>query len=88
MLYGGKIVVLCGRTKPDQSIIAQHAVLWLPSSGEFIDADGRLSAKESVKRFEKNELALITNIRPIRENDLPDTQRDLELAKKIVKLLK
>jgi hypothetical protein len=40
-----------------------------------------------IKRFEKNERVEISGTRPLRDGDLPDAPRDLELSNKIAKLL-
>jgi predicted GNAT family acetyltransferase len=77
--FGGEIMVLTGVHGAD------HAVLSL--NGKLIDADGPAEPNEFVHRFEKNELAKITGIRPIHSKDLPDAPRSTELATQIAKLL-
>jgi hypothetical protein len=86
--YGGDIVVLVGNTRQHGPINAQHAAIAL--SGKLIDADGPAGPAEFVQRFVKNELESggeITQVRPIKETDLPEAPRDLELAQQIAKLL-
>lgn len=78
--YGGLIVVLLDRNRQ-----ADHAAVKIDNI--LIDADGPAEIDAFVKRFEKNERVEIFGIRPIRDSDLPDAPRDLELSDKIAKLL-
>ena len=79
MKFGGDVMVLTGKHGAD------HAVLQL--NGKLIDADGPAEPKEFIRRFEQNELAQITGIRPIELNDLPEAPRSEELSQQIAKLL-
>jgi GNAT superfamily N-acetyltransferase len=79
MKFGGDIMVLTGKHGAD------HAVLQL--NGKLIDADGPAEPDTFIRRFEKNELAQITGIRPIQDSDLPEAPRSVELAQQIAKLL-
>jgi hypothetical protein len=87
--YGGDIVCLVGRTRPNGPTAAQHAVLYL--NGKLIDADGPADPDQFVERFVKNEMASeggnISQVRPIQSQDLPEAPRDQDLATKIAKLL-
>ena len=78
--YGGLIVVLLDRNRQ-----ADHAAVKIDNI--LIDVDGQAEIDAFVKRFEKNERVEIFGIRPIRDSDLPDAPRDLELSDKIAKLL-
>lgn len=87
--YGGDIVSLVGRTRPNGPMAAQHAALYL--DGQLIDADGPATPEKSIKRFVKNEMAFeggsISQVRPIESQDLPEAPRDQDLAAEIAKLL-
>ncbi len=77
--HGGDIVVLTGKHGAD------HAILSL--NRKFVDADGPAEPNQFIKRFMQNELAEITGVRPIKDNDLPDAPRREELSQQIAKLL-
>ena len=83
--YGGQIVVLIGDRPTGQT--AEHAALLL--NNILIDADGPAEPKIFIQRFVKNEFYRwpIINIRPIREDDLPEAPRNQTLANMIAKLL-
>ena len=87
--YGGDIVSLVGRTRPNGTEAAQHAALYL--GGKLIDADGPAEPEQFVKRFVQHEMASdsgsISQVRPIQNQDLPEAPRDQDLADKIAKLL-
>lgn len=78
--YGGEIIVLL-----DKNGQADHAAVKIKDV--LIDADGPAEINNFIKRFERNERVGISEIRPIRNNDLPDAPRNLDLSKKIADLL-
>ena len=79
--FGGKIMVLMHRN------IAQHAVVQL-ANGRFLDADGERTPQKSIENFAANELKSIDSYREYRpKTDLPDAPIDMNLSKKIAKLL-
>lgn len=90
MVFGGDIVVLVGVPHDNVKVeAAQHAALLLDNI--LIDGDGPLPIKPFINRFVRSELAhvggVITGIRPIADDDLPEAPRDKQLAAQIAQLI-
>lgn len=88
--HGGDIVVLTGQYQPNTKAVAQHAAVKLGDL--LIDFDGAAPVQDFVQRFQRTEMAhsggVITGIRPIQDQDLPDAPRNTELAQKLARLIR
>jgi len=77
---GGNVSVLV-----DENDIAQHAVV--ERDGMLFDQDGPLPIDKFIKRFNSQETDNITDVRRIKENDLPEAVRDDDIEKSMTQRL-
>lgn len=89
LAYGGEMVILNGTSIscPNEKVIGQHAVVLLPNN-VMVDADGPLSIKKFIIRYNQNEYCKITGHHKFNDKkDLLDAPRNEKLSIKISKLI-
>lgn len=77
---GGELYVLIGANS-----VAQHAVV--KNGDTFYDFNGPATEQEIISRFNADESAKVTSVRPLEQADLPDSPRDQKVASSLGELI-